>query len=492
MVSANTTADGFLTISTVAQIANNKLDIRPNGSNLFNMIGLTIYSLDQSIIHPEGSIGVGFANSIKYSPETATLIISSTADRVIYQSEIDTGKTTYDNRSTRVIDSVNSAGSVYVYELLYDKDTGISNTGLMSYVQRIQSSSLKPNDGFGQSIDINKDLILIGAPGTDTPAVNAGSVYAYTNIEQVQSWNIIRSREPRVDVNNINKIFIYDIQSNVIKTSLDVIDPVKGKILGIVEQSLDYKTSLDPAVYNSGNNETVAFNNGYHWNERQVGKIWWNLNDLRYIDYEQGDLIYRTKNWGKIFPGSTVQVCEWIESKYPPAQYVANGGDGQPVYRDAFNIVNTVINGVITPKYYYWVTRKQSAAPGKKYSVSLLADIIENPQLQNVPYAGMLKSNAISLVGIQQYLNDAYSALHIDYQEIVNENSVHTEYELVNENQPNINIPSRIVDKIIDSLSGIDAVGQVVPDPALRPSEKIGLGIRPLQTLIIEIGRAHV
>ena len=190
--------------------------------------------------HPEGSIGVGFANSIKYSPETSTLIISSTEDRVIYQSEIDTGKTTYDNRSTRVIDSVNSAGSVYVYELLYDKDTGISNTGLMSYVQRIQSSSLKPNDGFGQSIDINKDLILIGAPGTDTPAVNAGSVYAYTNIEQVQSWNIIRSREPRVDVNNINKIFIYDIQNNVIKTSLDVIDPVKGKTLGIVEQSLDY------------------------------------------------------------------------------------------------------------------------------------------------------------------------------------------------------------------------------------------------------------
>ena len=497
MVSAAVASNGFITINSSSLTNNNKLSIRSNGSNLFSMAGLPVYELDQQIVHPAGSIGQGFASSVKYNPETETLLISSTGDDVYYMSEVDTGTTTFDQSSTRVIDIVKSSGSVYVYEKLTDPNTGITNTGTMSYAQHIKSTALKTGDSFGTSIDINKDLILIGAPGDDSVAANAGGVYAYTNLDYVSSWNVIRTQTEKVDLNNINKIFVYDKTTQLILASLDYIDPAKGKILGIAEQDIDYKTALDPAIYNtgpatynSGAGVTRVVNQGYHWNERQVGKIWWNLSTLRYLDYEQDDLIYRSNNWGKLFPGSQVIVCEWTESNYPPVQYINNSGDGRPLFYDTYVTITTVVSGKIVPKYYYWVIKKQNAAPGKRFNVSVLEDIIENPQLQGIPYALVMKQNSVGLVNIESYLSASDTVLHIDYQKIRNENSVHAEYELINENDPESTVPTRIIDKLIDSLSGIDTMGQVVPDPTLTAVNQIGISIRPRQTMVIDRSKA--
>ena len=492
MVTAATAADGFITITSTNLNRNNKLTVRSNGSNFISMIGLTVYSLDQQIIHPAGQIGTGFATSVKYNPETETLIVSSIKDDVYYVGEIDTGTTTFDQSSTRFIDTAKYSGSVYVYEKLSDSATGISNTGLMSYVQQIKSAISMPNDQFGTNIDISKDLILIGAPGDSTVASQAGSVHAYTNPEYKPSWNAIRSQSVKVDPTNINKIFIYNKKTQLILDSLDYIDPAKGKILSIAEQDIDYKTALDPAVYNTGSatynsgaGVSRVINQSYHWNNSQVGKIWWNLSTVRYFDYEQDDLVYRLNQWGKLFPGSQVIVAEWTESKYPPVQYIKNGGDGQPLFNDTYVTVGTVVNGTVTPMYYYWVVKKQTAARGKHYSVKLLADIIENPQLQGIPYAFLMQSNAIGLVNVESYLNADNVVLHIDYQNIPNQNSVHAEYQLLNENDPTSSVPTRIIDKLIDSLSGLDSTGQVVPDPGLAAANQIGINIRPRQSLVI-------
>jgi hypothetical protein len=484
MVSAVTTNDGFIQINSASLNANNKLKIRTNGSNFFSQTGISIYNLDQVITHPAGSTGAGFAGTIKFNPETNTLLVTSNADNVYYLTEIDTGKTTFDKSSTRMIDTVKRTGSVYLYELLQNSNTGITNTGLMSYVQHIKSNALKSNDQFGFAADINKDLILIGAPGDDSIVNNGGSVYAYENISFTPSWNMIRTQSAKVDIDNINTMFLYDKRTEIISTSIDYIDPAKGKILGVVEQDLDYKTAIDPAIYNVGTRPGSVFNSGYHWNERQVGKIWWKLDNLRYLDYEQDGLIYRSNNWGKLFPGSEVKVCEWVESKYPPSQYVTNGGDGDPLYTNAYSAVTTVQAGAITTMFYFWVTNKQNAAKNKRYSISVLSDFIANPQNQGIPYGFVMKNNAIGLVNVQQYLNNADIVLHVDFQKIVNKTSVHAEYELINENDPTSRIPARIIDKLIDSLSGIDAIGQVVPDPTLNAANRIGIDIRPRQTMV--------
>jgi len=492
MVTATTVAGGFIEIVSQSVVENNKLSIRTNETNLFDNIGLSVFSLDQIISHPDGSIGTGFAKNVRYCPVTNTLLVTSDADDVYYVTEIDGGTTTFDQSSTRMIDYVKSTGSVYVYELLTNSLTGSENTGSMSYAQHIKSDSLESNDGFGASADINKDLILVGAPGTDYSAAveNSGAVYTYANPEFKTSWDKIRQQDEAVDLDNINKIFLYNKNTQVISASLDYIDPVKGKILGIAEQDIDFKTSVDPAIYNTGSSSSSAFNAGYYWNERQVGQIWWNLENLRYIDYEQDDLVYRSNNWGKIFPGSQVTVCEWVESKYPPVQYISNGGDGIPLNYGAYSTVTTVIGGNVTSLYYFWVTNKENAARGKRYSVKTLADIIENPQLQGVPYAMLMKTNSIGVVNVQPYLSGTDTVLHIDYQKMHNRNNVHTEYELLNENDPNSRVPERIITKLIDSLSGVDQVGQVVPDPSLTPANKIGINIRPRQTMILNRAKA--
>jgi hypothetical protein len=418
------------------------------------------------------------------------LLVTSKADDVYYLTEIDTGTTTFDKSSTRLIDVVKRTGSVYLYELLKNVNTGTTNTGTMSYVQHIKSDSLKSNDQFGAAADINKDLILVGAPGDDSIVNNGGSVYAYDNPEYTASWNIIRTQSDKVDLDNINKLFLYNKNTQIITTPLDYIDPAKGKILGIADQDLDFKTALDPAIYNVGTRVGSVFNPSYHWNERQVGKVWWKLDNLRYLDYEQDDLIYRSNNWGKLFPGSEVTVCEWVESKYPPAQYVQNGGDGDPLYTNVYVATTTVVAGAISTLYYFWVTGKQNAAPGKRYSVSILKDIIANPQNQGIPYGFAMKNNAIGLVNVQPHLDDENIVLHIDYQKIVNKNNIHAEYEIINENDPSSRVPARIIDKLIDSLSGIDAIGQVVPDPTLGAANKIGIDIRPRQTMVINRAKA--
>ena len=213
---------------------------------------------------------------------------------------------------------------------------------------------------------------------------------------------------------------------------------------------------------------------------------------MRYIDYEQDTLIYRSNNWGKMFPGSKVQVCEWVSSKYPPSMYVANGGDGVPLYDDdsAYVTVPTVIGGVVTVMYYYWVMGKKNAAKGKHYSVSILADMIENPQLQGVPYAFLMKTNAFGLVNVQNYLSGIDTVLAIDYQTVINDKGIHSEYALIDENDPASEVPERILEKMIDSLSGIDKLGQVIPDPTLNPANQIGISIRPRQTMVINQGAA--
>lgn len=490
MVTAITTSQGFIQISSASLNSNNKLEIRTNGSNFFDMAGISMYNLDQIITHPAGSVGVGFASCVKFNIETNTLLVTSNADDVYYLSEIDTGTTTFDKLSTRLIDTVKRTGSIYLYELLTNTNTGTTNTGTMSYVQHIKSNSLKSNDQFGYSADINKDLILVGAPGDDSIVNNGGAVYAYDNVNYTPSWNLIRTQSDKVDLDNINKLFLYNKNTQVIVASLDYIDPAKGKILGIAEQDLDFKTSLDPAIYNVGSNPGSVINTSYHWDERQVGKVWWKLDNLRYFDYEQDDLIYRSNNWGKLFPGSEVTVCEWVESKYPPSQYNIQGGDGNPLFINTYVAKTTVVSGAISTVYYFWVTDKQNAAQDKRYSVSILKDIIANPQNQGIPYGFLMKNNAVGLVNVQQYLDDSNIVLHIDYQKIINKNSIHSEYELINENDPTSRVPSRIIDKLIDSLSGIDAIGQVVPDPTLTAANRIGISVRPRQTLINDRSKA--
>ena len=97
----------------------------------------------------------------------------------------------------------------------------------------------------------------------------------------------------------------------------------------------------------------------------QVGKIWWNLSSVKYIYPEQADWAYRSSFWGSVFPGSSIDVYQWIESDKLPENYE---GSGVP-YNNLFYTTVTKKEGtVITNRYFYWVRNVLEIAENKTKS----------------------------------------------------------------------------------------------------------------------------
>ena len=308
-----------------------------------------------------------------------------------------------------------------------------------------------------------------------------------------RGWELIRYQQPKVDLDSISRGYLYDNTTSLIKYNLQFIDPAKGRILGQAEQEISFKTEYDPAIYNRGTNPRADINQNVYWGNNQVGQVWWNLAKLRYIDYEQDTLTYRSLYWGQLFPGSTVEVLEWVRSNYLPSQYAANGGDGIPEYADDSAYVEEIfvdpVTSIIVTRYYYWVKNKTSVDPNnpnRKVPVSAVADYILNPKNQNIAFAAVIRNDSLAFYNVSNYLSADNTIMHLDHQLMINTDIIHSEYELVQQGNPTDLIPTKIVNKLIDSLSGIDQSGATVPDPRLSQADRYGISIRPRQNMFVD------
>ena len=173
---------------------------------------------------------------------------------------------------------------------------------------------------------------------------------------------------------------IYDSETQNIKQYLDYIDPLNGKVLGIAQENLDYITALDPATYQ-------ASANGVLWGEAQLGEMWWDIQNARFLDYHQEDINYANKLWGKLFPGSLVEVYQWVSSDVPPEAYE---GEGQVKnINDFVSIANIGPDNTIETQYYFWVKGITSIGTNssKTLSADAVASYIAAPGSAGVPYA---------------------------------------------------------------------------------------------------------
>jgi hypothetical protein len=320
---------------------------------------------------------------------------------------------------------------------------------------------------------------------TDTNAGATGwAIYTYD--AGSSTWVRTRQQAPTVDISSIGRTFIYNKSNNVILSSIDYIDHAKGKLLNAIGVDIDYQLTSDPALYNAG---TGTIHPDYHWGPDQVGKIWWNIDAVRYINYEQDQLIYRLNHWGTTFPGSQIAVYEWVHSPVPPSKYVAKVGDGVPLATDdsAFSATGFVDDtGAVQVGYYFWVAGKTSVnkVAGKSNSVHNITAAIINPQAQGIPYATILRNDTVALYNVNTALTGKNSVLHLGTRNI-QAGVVHSEYQLVQEGNPHSQIPAVIKSKIIDSIVGQDSAGNAVPDPALTPAQAYGISVRPRQSMFI-------
>lgn len=492
-----------ITNSQIAILSNvgaksSAINILPGSGTALDDLGISLYTLIQEFQHPELGAPEKFGKLVRVDNQTGeTLLVSSEGGVTLKTSTFDNFTTLFDKDTTRFIDVLKNAGAVYIYDYLpIPAETKLDPSRYL-YNQVLQNSKILFNDNFGSGIDINANYIVVGATKSDFYNTDAGLLHLFENRLNQKGWSKLRTSTSKVDIDYINQGFLYDRQTQLIKADLDYFDPVKGKILGIADQDLDYKTVYDPAVYNRGSRNGLTYDENSVWNDIQVGSTWWNLDTCRYIDYEQGDLNYRVTYWGELFPGSVVEVCEWVESFALPSQYATQVGDGQAKYPDdsayvEFNFLDKQ-SGLIRTKFYYWVVNKSqvdTVRTKRLNSITALSSIIENPRAQNIPYFAVVAQNAFNLYNTTDFVIADNTIFKLEYATALNDNIAHSEYELVQQNNPNSIIPLKYVNKLIDSLAGENATGEVVPDLRLKENNQLGIGIRPRQTMIKNANKA--
>lgn len=492
--------DNRLEINSDIVLAFNKINITKGKGTALIDLGLEVYPLVQTIEQPPRGTVANFGIKVKVNDSADQLLISSAGETTYKYTTFDNNTTLFDQNAIGFAEPVISSGATFIYEYLVDQDYSVNKPGQFVFGQQLYNDDVDTNDKFGYSIDFVQNYALVSSfrdsyviennpfiTEDNIENLSTGNVYLFTN-DGTKIISKIRQQEEKVDIESLTRLFVYDRRSKIISTNLDFIDPAKGKILGQAEQYLDYKSSKDPAVYNSGGVVGLNYDDDFHWGRTQVGKTWWDLSTVRYIEYEQDTLEYRTANWGRMFPGSVVTVYEWIESNFPPSQYQ---GEGVPKFANNEAFVTTsfvdVVTGIVTNKYYFWVSGKESADPTKVRNISIvdLERLISNPTVQGIPYAAPIRRDTLALFNINDYLKDVNTILHVDYEFVKDNNLIHSEYELVQENNELSKIPDKIFSKLVDSLVGADIKTNLVPDARLQPSERYGLGVRPLQTILI-------
>ena len=479
----------------------------------------TRYVWLQNLFNPNNSSNSVFGSDIIIDEDKQNLVISSLGDLFskrtsfdLYGSRLYPGatvpsrkyvndnqadervrKTTFDADSTKYYDKLSNVGNVSIFNRynIY-----------FSYAQDLDSTLIIENSNFGYGIAQANDNIYVGMPSSDTDAGESnGSILIFSKKDPSKnSWNEKRIQDSLVNTDLVKKMFTVDVNNDKIQDYLSIIDPIKGKIPGPADQELTYKTSFDPATYSLGNSG-VSVDSNTNWIEDHVGELWWDTSAVKYVWYEQGELEYRKNNWGSIFPGSSIQIFEWVKSEYLPSEWAViadtnegliRGISGQPKYPNnsvlSIKQVYDSTTQTFSNVYYFWVKNKVTIPETGTRRLSALgvAGLIADPRGQNLKSVNVLNKNSFSLINIKDTIRSQEVNLHINYDTDAESVPRHTEWLLLQEGDQFSVPPSMLERKLIESLAGFDSVGNEVPDSSLTVKQRYGIGYRPRQSMFVD------
>ena len=324
---------------------------------------------------------------------TVILIPSLAKINVPPFSMFSTSTTTFDAKSTELNDPLNESGVVYTFNYLNAANASATNPGKFVFGQQIFDTSMVSFDKFGSAVDYYDGVLLVGAPNDDLndSSGDFGRVTQLLNADKQSAWKVLYNQQPIVNASLLNSVFTYNKVSNEVNTYLDFIDPLQGKILGAAQANIDYTGGIDPAAYNTGD----VNNFGTQWTSNYLGKIWWDLSTVRFIDYHQDTLEYKARRWGQLFDGSSVDIYQWTKNTVPPESY---NGEGS-VFNTTSYVVTTELDsaGTFITFYYYWVKGITAVSTNKTLSASGIAQYIENPRSSGISYCAAISQSAISL-----------------------------------------------------------------------------------------------
>ena len=479
-------------INTDAAIAFNKLTVLPGVSaadstigSAFYDLGFITYAYTQTIVSPNPTDYARFGTSLSVNTNAVNLVVGAPNGNVYEETIFDGGETYFDDRSTTFFNIIVNSGVAYTFDYLPSATSSVTSPGNFVFGQQVYSTGLATGDQFGFAVDYRSQRLLIGAPGSDLNAStgNYGQVAVLDNPTDAPVWTVIHAQQPTVDVTLLNSVYSYSklVATNQAQTYFDFIDPLQGKILGVARRNIDYIGAVDPANYNTG----TVHNIGSSWGELHVGEIWWDTNSVRFIDPNQDNIVYASRRWSQVFPGSTIDIYQWVESTVPPANYT---GSGVPLSATSYTVKSSITDtGILVTNYYFWVRGLSTVATssGKTLSATAIASYILNPIGSGLPYIAAINANTVAVYNAASLLSASDTILHVEYdrQALGGTAEIHTEYQFIANGRANAFLNANLYRKLLDSFCGVDTVGNAVPDPLLSTGLKYGVEFRPRQSM---------
>jgi len=460
------------------------------------------YTLQQTIKAPETQNNMKFGNSLDINQSGNRIVIGAERFATYREMKFDSGETTFDLQDTDVVDLNIGSGGAFT-ATMYNSKFVIDDM--------LEGDSVSENDDFGRGVCMIDNTVLVGAPQDDgnttsdgsTKVENDGTVIRYDLTTSGSfAWKNIASETAFIDVSKLGQVFEFNNKSKQIRDYYDLYDPVKGRILGLADREIDIKTAWDPATYNVGDNA----NSKTPWAEDHLGEVWWDLSTVKWLWYEQGGQEYKNNNWGRTFPGSSIDVYEWTESRLLPSEWNLRRQTNQVVTGTALygNDEQYTVKQIYDSRadrfvnvYYYWVKGKTTLPPrsgGDRHrhraghrinTVAYVANLIANPSAFDIKYYAVTDTNKLQIYNVNDLVGDDI-VLNVDIRTNDFDGDAHSVWKLAREGDADFKPGHQVETRWWDSLIGSNSTGDIVPDPNSPVNERYGNNVRPRQSWYVD------
>ena len=452
------------------------------------------YTLQQTINAPDTQVNMRFGTTLDINQSGNRLVIGAEKLSNKREMKFDSGETTFDLQDTTIVDDNPGSGGAYT-ATLYNTKFVVDD--------RLVTTNVSENDDFGRGVCIIDNTVLVGAPDDEgntasdgsSKVSNDGTVSCFDLTTSGEyAWKNIVTETALIDINKLGKVFEFNSSSKQIRDHYDLYDPIKGRILGVADREINIKTTWDPALYNAG----VNGNNKTPWTDDHIGETWWDLSTVKWIWYEQDTQEYKTNNWGKRFPGSSIDIYEWTESTLLPNQWNertgrANGITGTAAFGDnsKYSVVEKYNSRLdrLVPYYYYWVKNKTSvptnSVVSRKSSIAFITNLIANPDRSSYKYYSVTDTNKLIINNVSNLVNNDI-VLNVDIRTNDFDGDAHSVWKLSREGDEDYRPNTQIEQRWWDSLIGKNSTGDLVPDITLPVNERYGNSIRPRQSWYVD------